>query len=202
MAKKKTVFNKESAMGTSSELGAHLAPSLTALKTVLNELRKEGKTVALTQGVWDLIHEGHAKYIQLAKQQCDVLVIGVDSDALTKIRKGPSRPIVPENERLHMLAHLRHTDILFLRTPRHGMDITNKLIQTVEPDVLVLSKTTGDLSPAQVRALKKYAKKIVYLEPQSSTSTTARIRLLSIDGAKDLSKKITTLVDDYLKSSK
>ena len=202
MATKKKAFSKETALSTSAHLSAHLAPDLKTLAQVVKEIRQEGKTISLTQGVWDLIHEGHAKYLALAKQQCDVLVVGVDSDALTKLRKGPSRPIVPEQERLNMLAHLRHTDILFLRSPRHGMDITNKLIQTVKPDILVLSKTTGDLSPKQVRALKKFAKKIVYLDPQSSTSTTARIRLLSIDGAKELSKKVTALLDDFVEAKK
>lgn len=177
-----------------------VVPTLSELKKKLNLLRKEGKKIVLTQGVWDLIHEGHAKYLELAKKHGDVLVVGVDSDKLTQKRKGPKRPIVPESERLTMLSHLKHVDFLFLRTPAHGMDITNKLIQTTEPDILILSKTTADLSKGQVRALKKFAKKIVYLDPQSSTSTTARIRRLSIDAAEELSTKITHLLDDFLKS--
>lgn len=185
---------------THKKIHEQVVPTLTALKKKLSELRKDGKKIVLTQGVWDLIHEGHAKYLELAKYQGDVLVVGVDSDKFTRLRKGPKRPIVPETERLTMLSHLKHVDLLFLRKPEHGLGMANKLIQTVTPDVLVLSKTTGDLSPQEVRALKKYCGRVVYLDPQSSTSTTARIRRLSIDAAEELSKKVTALLDDFLKS--
>lgn len=175
----------------------HLIPTLTELKSVASRFRKEGKSIVLTQGVWDLIHEGHAKYLELAKQQGDVLIVGVDSDTLTRHRKGPKRPIVPEGERLTMLAHLRHVDYLFLRKPEHGMGKADKVVQAVSPDVLVLSKSTENL---QVKHFSMYAKKIVFLKPQSSTSTTARIRRLSIDAAEELSKKVTALLDDFLKT--
>lgn len=174
-----------------------VVPNLAALKKQVDALRKEGKKIVLTQGVWDLIHEGHAKYLQLAKQQGDVLIVGVDSDKLTRERKGPKRPIVPEGERLTMLSHLRHVDYLFLRQPSHGMGKNDKVVQTVAPDILVLSKSTGKLN---VKNFKGAAKKIVYLEPQSSTSTTARIRMLSIDAAEELSQKVTELLDDFLKN--
>lgn len=176
---------------------ATVVPSLAELKKIVATLRNEGKKIVLTQGVWDLIHEGHAKYLGLAKQQGDVLIVGVDSDKLTRQRKGPKRPIVPEKERLTMLAHLRHVDYLFLRKSEHGMGKNDKVVQTVSPDVLVLSKSTGKLN---VNNFSKHAKKIVYLEPQSSTSTTARIRRLSIDAAEELSKKVTALLDDFLKT--
>lgn len=180
-----------------TEAGGELIPTLAELKKRVATLKKEGKNIVLTQGVWDLIHEGHAKYLQLAKKQGDVLIVGVDSDKLTRARKGPKRPIVPEEERLTMLSHLRHVDYLFLRQPVHGMGSSDRVIQTVSPDVLVLSKSTGIKS---VKKYKKYAKKVVYLEPQSSTSTTARIRRLSIDAAEELSKKVTALLDDFLKT--
>jgi len=174
-----------------------VVPNLTELKKTVARLRKEGKRIVLTQGVWDLIHEGHAKYLELAKRQGDVLIVGVDSDKLTRQRKGSKRPIVPEGERLTMLAHLRHVDYLFLRKPEHGMGKADNVVRTVAPDVLVLSKSTGNLN---VKNFSSSAKKIVHLEPQSSTSTTARIRRLSIDAAEELSKKVTALLNDFLKT--
>lgn len=174
-----------------------VVPNLAALKKIVAQLRTEGKKIVLTQGVWDLIHEGHAKYLELAKRQGDVLIVGVDSDKLTRQRKGPKRPIVPEGERLTMLAHLRHVDYLFLRKPEHGMGKKDKVVQAVSPDVLVLSKSTENLN---VKNFSTNAKKVVHLEPQSSTSTSARIRRLSIDAAEELSKKVTALLNDFLKT--
>src|SRR5579871_5634371 len=87
-------------------------PDHAALKDVIANLKQEGAKVVLTQGVYDLIHEGHARYLEAAKSYGDVLLVGVDSDELTKLRKGPNRPIVPQGERVTMLLHLRHVDLV------------------------------------------------------------------------------------------
>ncbi len=84
------------------------------LARVVDDLKKNGYKIVLTQGVWDLIHEGHALYLEAAKSHGDILIVGVDSDELTKQRKGPNRPIVPQKERISMLIHLRHVDILIV----------------------------------------------------------------------------------------
>src|SRR5581483_4103234 len=90
-------------------------PSHTALARTVEDLKQQGHKIVLTQGVYDLIHEGHARYLQAAKAHGDVLIVGVDSDELTRLRKGPNRPIVPEQERINMLLHLRHVDIVTVR---------------------------------------------------------------------------------------
>lgn len=150
---------------------------------VVRQLKAMGYKIVLTQGVYDLVHEGHALYLEKARSYGDILIVGVDSDAFTKARKGPNRPIVPESERLKMLVHFRHVDIVTLREVHHGMDVENSLIQIVNPDVLVLSSTTGDLPEGAAKALEKHCKKVVVLPPQATTSTTARVRKLTLDGA-------------------
>jgi len=177
-----------------SNLDKRLIKSFDDLDILLSKLREKGKKIVLTQGVWDLIHEGHALYLEAAKRQGDVLIVGVDSDRLTKIRKGPKRPIVPETERLRMLAHLRSVDFLFVRDNNEDMD---DLVRAVLPDVMVISKSTKDFKTS-VDGLYQFSKKVVCLEPQATTSTTARIRNLTIEGAEKLAEEISKLTKDFL----
>src|SRR5688572_3071996 len=83
--------------------------SFAELKQTLKEFRKNNPNdkVVLTQGTYDLVHIGHARYFQKAKSYGDFLIVGVDSDEKVKVRKGPDRPVVPEDERLEMLTYLK-----------------------------------------------------------------------------------------------
>jgi len=171
------------------------------LRRVVNELRKKKLRIVLTQGVYDLLHEGHARYLEKALTFGDVLIVGVDTDALTRARKGPSRPVVPFEERIHMLAHLRHVTFL---TKRDVGDDIGELIRIVQPHVLVTSQSTKDFPQKDVVSYREFCEEIVTLPPQATTSTTARIRFFTIEGAdklaRDLTKKIPKLVVRTLKS--
>jgi len=173
-------------------------PDLVELKRVVDDLKRMGYRIVLTQGVYDMIHEGHARYLEKALSYGDILVVGVDSDELTRERKGPSRPVVPEKERLHMLAHLRHVGILTLREKHHGL---GKLIETVRPDVLITSSSTSDFGKKEIAVYKKICGKIVTLPPQAVTSTTARVRLLTISGAEDLAREIMDGIPTAVKNA-
>ncbi|MEK7541467.1 MAG: adenylyltransferase/cytidyltransferase family protein [Patescibacteria group bacterium] len=170
---------------------------LTALDAVVGRLKKKGKKIVLTQGVWDLIHEGHAKYLEAAKAYGDVLVVGLDSDALTRMRKGPNRPIVPERERVEMLTHLRHVDIVTIRDVDHDI---GHLVRLVKPDVLVTSTSTADFKEdLKAGTYRAVCKKIVTLPPQATTHTSARIRNLTIEGAEKLADEVAKLTKDFIK---
>ncbi|MEX0934410.1 MAG: adenylyltransferase/cytidyltransferase family protein [Candidatus Saccharimonadales bacterium] len=180
---------------SSSNADQRLIDNLEVLSDFLDELRRKKLKIVLTQGVFDLIHEGHAKYLEIAKSHGDVLIVGLDSDKLTKQRKGDSRPIVPQKERVEMLVHLRHVDLVVLREVDRGI---GDLIRTVKPDVLITSSSTGDFPDELKREYDDYCKKIVTLKPQSTTSTTARIRRLTIDGAEQLAKEINTITNQFI----
>lgn len=169
------------------------------LDKLVKTFKKQGKKVVLTQGVWDLIHEGHALYLQVAKSYGDVLIVGVDSDELTRVRKGPNRPIVPETERLKMLVHLRHVDIVTVREASHNI---GDLIRLVKPDVLVTSSSTTDFDEKMKREYKDFCGKIITMPPQATTSTTARIRNLTIEGAEELANEVVKLTQDFLNKIK
>jgi len=175
-------------------------PDHKTLESLVEQLKSGGAKVVLTQGVYDLIHEGHARYLEAAKSHGDVLVVGVDSDELTKLRKGPNRPIVPQQERVNMLLHLRHVDIVTIREARHDI---GELIRLVRPDVLVTSSSTEDFK-ADLAAGKydEFCGNIVVLPPQATTSTTARIRNITIEGAEKLAKEVQMLTERFLNEIK
>ncbi len=171
-------------------------PDHKKLDVIVKELKNQGAKIVLTQGVYDLIHEGHALYLEAAKTYGDVLIVGVDSDELTKIRKGPNRPIVPQRERVQMLIHLRHVDIVTIREA--GQDI-GELIRLIQPDVLVTSTSTEDFKRDLAKGTyDAYCKKIIILPPQAPTSTTARIRDLTMEGAEKLAREVEKLTEDFL----
>jgi len=160
-----------------SNLEDRFIPDYDKLADFVDRCKGIGLKVVLTQGVYDLIHEGHARYLEKAKSLGDLLIVGVDTDELTRSRKGPTRPIVPEEERISMLVHLRHVDVVTLRHINHDIGY---LIRIVKPDVMVFSKSTKDIPAKDIREYKKYCGIIKVLPPQSTTSTSARIRLMNI----------------------
>lgn len=189
----------------SNLLGSGKLISAAEIGQIAALLKKNGHRIVLTQGVWDLIHEGHAQYLHKAKQLGDVLIVGVDTDEVVRHRKGPTRPIVPEQERVKMISHLRSVDLIVMKESKtdHG-----KLIRDIQPDILVISETTPPNVDGKTFLQEvcdehnKYCKKIVNLEPQSTTSTTARIRLLTIKGAEDLAKELQQVIENFFYSKK
>ncbi|MFZ2681519.1 MAG: adenylyltransferase/cytidyltransferase family protein [Patescibacteria group bacterium] len=165
------------------------------LKATVDSLKTLGMKIVLTQGVYDLIHEGHAAYLEKARSFGDILIVAVDSDALTKIRKGPKRPIVPEAERVNMLLHLRHVDIVTVKQAEHGL---GDVIELVKPDVMVFSSSTTDVLPEEAKSYQQHCGRIEILPPQGTTSTTARVRNLTIEGAETLAKEVSELITKFL----
>ena len=188
----------KSILSQSSDLKDRFIPDYRELKRVVSDLKRMGYRVVLTQGVYDMIHEGHARYLEKALSYGDILIVGVDSDEMTRKRKGPNRPVVPQAERLQMLAHLRSVSILALRESKHGL---GKLIHTVRPDVLITSTSTSDFGKKQVNEYKNVCGRIVILPPQAATSTTARVRLLTISGADQLAREIMQGVPQLVKNA-
>lgn len=76
--------------------------------------REAGEIVVLANGAFDMLHAGHVRYLAGAREAGDRLVVAVNSDTSVRRAKGPGRPIVPENERLELLSHLRMVDVLVL----------------------------------------------------------------------------------------
>jgi len=194
----KTLINIENFFGSASNTDGRYVPDYDTLEEVVTLLRERGLRIVLTQGVYDLIHEGHAKYLENALSYGDVLIVGVDTDEYTRERKGPNRPVVPFEERINMLAHLRHVSVI---TKRDVGEEIGRLIRVVRPDVLVTSESTKDFPAKDVEEYKEVCGKIVTLPPQATTSTTARIRFLTIDGADQLAQEIMGKIPNLVMES-
>lgn len=156
------------------------------LKTVVDSLKALGAKIVLTQGSYDLVHIGHARYLEAAKKAGDVLIVGIDCDRKIQQRKGPDRPVVPEDERLEMVLHLRPVDFVILK----GHDDPKwHLIKAIKPDVLIATEDTYEAE--ELEQLKEFCKEIVVLERMATTSTSAKIRHLQITTAEKLEKTLT-----------
>jgi D-beta-D-heptose 7-phosphate kinase/D-beta-D-heptose 1-phosphate adenosyltransferase len=93
----------------------------------------EGRRVVFTNGVFDLLHPGHVRYLQQARDLGDVLVVGLNSDRSVRANKGEGRPITPESERAEILEALRCVDAVVV----FDEDTPHDLIAALQPDVLV-----------------------------------------------------------------
>ncbi|HVE80585.1 MAG TPA: adenylyltransferase/cytidyltransferase family protein [Candidatus Dormibacteraeota bacterium] len=169
---------------------------------LVEHLKGIGLKIVLTSGSFDLIHLGHLKYLELAKNMGDVLIVGVDGDEKIRRRKGPDRPMVPQDERLETLAYQRPVDILYVK----GADDERwSLISTVQPDVLVLSNDHG-YKPGEMKALKKFCGEIAVMERQSTTTTSERIRQMFMHlGEKlgpQLAEILPQLIDDIARGKR
>ena len=175
-------------IGTNFAVRVH---TIEEIEKVVEGLRALKQTIVLTSGTYDIIHLGHANYLEKARDCGDFLIVGVDSDEKVSRRKGPGRPIVPQEERLHMLAHLRHVDAMVLKNVN---DPPHHLMKTVRPDVLIISETTKH-SQEKIDDMKKYCGRIELLQRQAETSTTARIRNLHIQGIDDFVAQAKQSID-------
>jgi D-glycero-beta-D-manno-heptose 1-phosphate adenylyltransferase len=77
-------------------------------------LREQGKVVVVVNGAFDLLHVGHVRYLAAARALGDALFVAVNSDASVRALKGPTRPVMPENERVELLSHLECVDHIVL----------------------------------------------------------------------------------------
>ena len=102
-------------------------------RRLVAQLRASGKTIVFTNGVFDLLHIGHLRYLQQARALGDALLIGLNSDRSVRAIKGPDRPITAEHERAEVLEALTCVDgaVIF------DEDTPHALISALQPDVLV-----------------------------------------------------------------
>jgi rfaE bifunctional protein nucleotidyltransferase chain/domain len=168
------------------------------LLTVVEIFKRSGRKIVYTSGVYDLIHEGHVLYLERAKSFGDILIVGVDSDELTRRRKPDNklRPIDKLETRLRVLARNRSVNILTVRDTNEELE---QLVKDIRPDVAVFSLGTKDTSTFKedvMRELTPHCGELVFLEPQATNSTSAKIRSISLDGADDLANKINRFLKE------
>ncbi len=116
--------------------------TLAELPALGTRLRTAGARVVLTNGHFDLLHIGHLRYLQAARALGDVLVVGLNDDATTVARKGPERPILPQDERAELLAGLACVDyVVIFHEPT-----AEQVVRSLRPQLYVKG---GDYAPGQ-----------------------------------------------------
>jgi D-glycero-beta-D-manno-heptose 1-phosphate adenylyltransferase len=101
------------------------------LDTLVAAARAEGRTIALANGVFDLLHVGHVRYLEGARREADCLIVAVNDDASVRDLKGPGRPIMPASDRAELIAALRAVDYVVVFA---GRTVTEVLLR-FKPDV-------------------------------------------------------------------
>ena len=145
------------------------------LKNIVDAHRVLGHKIVCTVGSWDMLHIGHLRYLIKAKQQGDVLVVGVDSDRGIKLyKKNDLRPVIPQEERMEMLSYQDCVDYVTLVE-----DIDDKgkwqyeLIKTIPPDIFV---TTPESYPEeQIKDIKVYSNEVIVFPRQAEKTSTTEI---------------------------
>jgi D-glycero-beta-D-manno-heptose 1-phosphate adenylyltransferase len=99
----------------------------------VNAQRAAGRTIVFTNGVFDLLHPGHVRYLRQARDLGDALLVGVNSDRSVRANKGPDRPLTPEAERVEILESLDSVDGVVI----FDEDTPHELVAALRPDVLV-----------------------------------------------------------------
>ena len=117
--------------------------SVDELSAISAQARKAGRVVVFTNGCFDLVHRGHIHLLRQAKALGDLLIVGLNSDVSVKTIKGPDRPIMPEADRIELIAALEMVDYVVVYSepdPYH-------IIAAIKPNVLVKG---GDWSADEI----------------------------------------------------
>ena len=130
-------------MNTENKFTDHKIISLEDIGNSVQSWRKESLKLVFTNGCFDILHSGHVRYLQTAAGFGDILVLGLNSDSSVRKLKGPHRPIMIQDDRAYLLSAIEAIDYIVI----FDEETPAKLIQTVNPDVLVKG---GDYLPQDV----------------------------------------------------
>jgi D-glycero-beta-D-manno-heptose 1-phosphate adenylyltransferase len=134
--------------------------------------RAGGRRIVFTNGVFDLLHAGHVRYLQHARSLGDILIVGLNSDRSVRANKGPGRPITPEAERAEILEALTCVDAVVVFDAETPYD----LIKALQPDVLVKGADWADDAIVGRDIVEQRGGRVIRapLEPGRSTSSLIR----------------------------
>lgn len=158
----------------SSPIARHKVISLSEAVALRKELRQKGKTVGFTNGCFDCLHLGHLNSFKLAKKECDVLFVGINSDASVKRLKGSSRPLQDEKTRSELVAALAPVDYVII----FDEDTAIPLVEALQPDVTAKEGYAIENWPEAQLVIKNGGRAVTLprLKGYSTTSFVERIK--------------------------
>ena len=151
------------------------------LMTLHDALKEKGKKIVFTAGSWDLLHVGQCRYMEEAKREGDILVVGVSSNEAIRKVKGPNKPILDEKIRAEMLTYLRSVDFVTI-LPEPSCAPTLGLLQ---PDVFITVKedwASAYKESKEYKIVSKYGGEVKVVDRQSTALSTTKIVQRAIGG--------------------
>ncbi len=142
---------------------------LVTLRDEVERARQRGARIVLTNGVFDLLHVGHLRYLRQARRAGDVLVVGVNTDAA--VHK-PGRPLVPEDERAELVAALEPVDYVVI----FGESTADALLRAVRPDVYVKGADYSESTLPEAPTAREIGAQLLFVELVQNRSTSALAR--------------------------
>lgn len=134
-------------------------------------LRGEGKRIVFTNGVFDILHPGHLRYLQQARALGDVLIVGLNADASVRRNKGPERPVNTQEERAEILEALECVDAVVL----FEEDTPAEIVAAIQPDVLVKGADWAEDAIVGRETVEARGGRVVRIPVERGFSTTAII---------------------------
>ena len=146
------------------------APILTEdeLLAAVQRERANGKTIAFANGIFDLLHVGHVRYLQGAAGEADVLVVGVNSDTSTRMLKGENRPLMGESERAEIVAAIRGVAYVTVFEDKSPA----RLIEKIKPDVHCKGTDYTAESVPEKEIVRSYGGRVAIVGDPKDHSTT------------------------------
>jgi D-glycero-beta-D-manno-heptose 1-phosphate adenylyltransferase len=141
----------------------------TALGRALEGERSAGKSIAFANGVFDVLHVGHIRYLQDAARVADVLVVGVNSDASVRLLKGEGRPLMPAEERAEIVAAIRGVSYVTV----FGESSPARLLESLRPDFQCKGTDYTADSVPEAEVVRAYGGKVVIVGDPKDHSTTS-----------------------------
>jgi len=154
--------------------GTKIIP-LSSLKRKVNGLKRDGKRIVFTNGCFDILHYGHTKYLQDARNYGDYLVVAVNSDSSVRKIKAKNRPVVGEADRLKVVAALGCVDFVVLFKEADPL----KLIKALKPDVLVKGSDWSKDKIVGADFVESYGGKVQTIRLVKGRSTSAIIEKIA-----------------------
>ena len=140
--------------------------------------RRRGQHIVFTNGVFDLLHPGHVRYLQAARALGDVLIIGLNADESVRRNKGPNRPINSQDERAEILSALECVDAVVV----FAEDTPADIIRRVQPDILVKGADWAEDAIVGRDTVEARGGRVVRIPVEQGYSTTAIVEKIRTAG--------------------
>lgn len=157
--------------------------NLLEIKRQIKKFKKEGKTIVLVTGVYDILHIGHVRFLGRAKASGEILIVMLDGDSVVRHKKSDRRPINQERIRAEVLESLMAVDLIYIFNPAHKPKFEDwfEICKILRPNILAVSENDPLLRQKRMSLKEIYCQVRVVTPLIKNESTTRIARLLEIE---------------------